>query len=371
MVLLIGGALAMLVVIAALGMKRMMDAPMFVPGTVETRIAALGETLDPPLSDENADTWRVTSNVSLHHDSFGDGPDVVFVHGGPGFPTRGRPRGLVALSTSHRVHLFDQRGCGRSTRPITRLGEGSFYAKLRTVENTLGLAEQIADIERIRRRLGRDRLILVGHSLGGLVAALYAAEFPQRVEALILVSPAPLETMPKSGPDLFALIGDRLVGKERDTYASYMKDYFDFKGEVELSGASLSLRFGELRRYWQLATHDLPTSSDGARSGRAELEGRSPTNENDGDAGGFLTLASYASLGRRHDWRPALQRIQARTVVLAGGADLVPVDDVRQFAAAIPGAEVVVVPEAGHFLVDDAPDAIVASVQAATRPPRR
>ena len=44
--------------------------------------------------------------------------------------------------------------------------------------------ETAATIERIRRILGRDRLTLVGHSFGAFLAAMYAAEFPDRVEAL-------------------------------------------------------------------------------------------------------------------------------------------------------------------------------------------
>jgi proline iminopeptidase len=67
---------------------------------------------------------------------------------------------------------YDQRGCGRSTRPIDRFSSPSFFDH----------------IERIRTILGGDKLVLIGHSFGGFLASPYAAEFPQHVKALVLVA---------------------------------------------------------------------------------------------------------------------------------------------------------------------------------------
>ena len=69
------------------------------------------------------------------------------------------PERLERIAASHRVHVYDQRGCGGSTRPFTRAPDGSFYEQLKAVESRLGLAEQIADIERIRRILGSAQVL--------------------------------------------------------------------------------------------------------------------------------------------------------------------------------------------------------------------
>jgi len=66
----------------------------------------------------------------------------------------------------------------------------------------LGIQAQVADIERIRKGLSVERLVLVGHSFGGFLAALYAAEFPGRVEKLVLVAPADLLRFPPPGGGL-------------------------------------------------------------------------------------------------------------------------------------------------------------------------
>jgi len=222
--------------------------------------------------------------------------------------------------------------------------EGSFYGKLRMVESQLGLAAQIADIERIRRILGRDRLIVMGHSFGGLIAALYAAEFPDRVRALVLVAPAPLIVMPTRGPDVFALVRAKLPEIRRPEYDHYRTEYFDFSALLGRDEASLSRYFGEFRGFYAAAT-----------GGSAVA--------NDGDAGGFMTLGVYASLGRSHDWRPALQRVRAPTLVLHGADDLQPESDTRAVAATISGARVEVVAASGHFLPDDAPEAFAEAVR--------
>lgn len=319
---------------------------MFVPGTVAARVQAAGGSLDPEPTDPGTDRWQVTPDIGLFHWSAGGGEDVVYVHGGPGYPPRAVPSGLDSLARTHRVHVFHARGCGRSTRPFDTPPAGALYEQIRMVEGRLGLAEQIADIERIRRRLGCERLTLMGHSFGALVAALYAAEFPERVRALVLVSPAPLDVMPTPGPDLFALVGQRLPPEAQAEWRAYLRSYFDLPGGIQLGERGLAARYTAFAHWYGRAT-----------ASEATLDAR--------DVGGYLTLGSYSSLGQRHDWRAALGRIRARAVVLHGAADIVPEGETRRFASAIPGAEVQVIADAGHFLPEDAPSELVAAVERA------
>jgi proline iminopeptidase len=71
---------------------------------------------------------------------------------------------------------YDQRGGGRSPvdRPVP-----------------VGWREHVADLEALRLEWRLDRLTLLGYSWGGLLALLYATEFPARIANLALVSPAP------------------------------------------------------------------------------------------------------------------------------------------------------------------------------------
>ncbi|MEJ2186847.1 MAG: alpha/beta fold hydrolase [Gemmatimonadota bacterium] len=77
---------------------------------------------------------------------------------------------VVALSGDHRVIRYDLRGLGRSSMP-----EGPF--------------SHLDDLDRLLDALAVDRGVLVGLSLGGMVAMDYALEHPARVRALVLAAP--------------------------------------------------------------------------------------------------------------------------------------------------------------------------------------
>ncbi len=102
-----------------------------------------------------------------------DAPALVFLHGGPGYNSVNFERSVLPLLEQQlRVVVLDQRGCGRSS--------GGHDAPL-------GMAPTIADLERLRERLGIARWSVVGHSFGGMVALAYQARHPERVARLVLV----------------------------------------------------------------------------------------------------------------------------------------------------------------------------------------
>ncbi len=99
---------------------------------------------------------------------------LLFIHGGPGTGTEEKHRTQFDLS-KYRVILYDQRGCGRSQN----LGELN--------ENSTELL--IRDIDALRRRLRISKWTVLGSSWGAVLACGYAAQFPERVQGLILKSP--------------------------------------------------------------------------------------------------------------------------------------------------------------------------------------
>lgn len=192
--LIVGGVLLVALVVGGALAYFMMRAP-YQPGMVRAA-DDLRDPLTPPAQKAAGAYWQVTRDVRLYHQDRGSGEDVLVIHGGPGVPPARTWKGLDRLASSYRFRYYHQRGCGRSTRPIKQLAGENFYENMKTMVSTLGLQAQVADIERIRRIMGAGKLILVGHSFGGFLAALYAAEFPRRVKALVLVAPANLVKFP-------------------------------------------------------------------------------------------------------------------------------------------------------------------------------
>ena len=339
----IGAGVTVVVLVLAAGglLWRFMGRAMYAPGAAR----ALGAALQPPAQDGTpAGFWTVAPGIRVRH--FEAGPDggtaVLVVHGGPGYPPV-RPWAAVAFTgDSVRWIFYQQRGCGESTRPIDRLGGGNRWREIRRAERTLGLAAQVGDIERIRRILGQDRIVLVGHSFGALIAALYAAEFPEHVRALVFVSPAPLMVMPPEPPDLFETVGRRLPPSLAADYATYRKQYFDFQRLLGMDEKGLSAFYAGFNRFY----------------GAAMGPGVAPASAIGGPApepGGWMTVALYLSMGQRHDWRAALAPVTAPVLVLHGADDLQTESQSRGFGALFPHARTEVIPGAGHFSFDQQP----------------
>jgi len=331
------GAILVVIGLLAGGFWYMSTQPLYKPGMVREE-KNLSAPLAPPEQPSNSKTWLVEPGIELHHFATGEGRNVLVIHGGPGMPFIQPMSGLDPLTDKFRFHYYDQRGCGESTRPIDRFESPKVYENMKTLDKSLGLGAQIADVERIRRILGDDKLILIGHSWGGFVASLYAAEFPERVEALILVSPANTLVMPQpeSEGDLFASVRAGLPADQQAEFDQFMEEYMNFntlfqKSEDDL--VAMNEQFGKY--YVQVVKTDLP------RQGRS---------------GGWMVWAQYFSMGQRHDYRSALRGVNAPVLIIHGENDLQSEAASRLYAEAFPNAEIVVIENAGHFSFEERPD---------------
>lgn len=330
--LIIGGA-AILVVLILVAVVvgyfwYAMGQPLYKPGMVRE-----GKNLrappSPPVQSGDADFWSVEEDIRLHHFSAGTGRNVLVVHGGPGAPHREPWPGLEPLTGEYRFHYYDQRGCGQSTRPFDTFSSPNYYENMTTLERTLGMGAQLADIERIRQILGEEKLILIGHSYGGFMASLYAAEFPERVEALILIAPADMLVMPSAGPSLFDSVRERLPEEEQAEFDAYIEEYLDFQGVFSKSEDELvALNEGFAAYYAPVVNDPLP---EGGRSG------------------GWMVPAIYLSTGLRHDYRDALKDVEAPVLVIHGSDDLQTEAQSRMYADLFPNATFRVIEGSEHF----------------------
>ena len=135
---------------------------------------------DIPMSDLKK--WYVSDNdhfikvngYNIHYRDVGQGPPVVLLHGI--FSSLQTWDGWIGdLSKTHRVIALDMPGYGLTGAPkdIDDFSE----------QNIVNTFAKFVD------RLQLEHFSLVGNSLGGYVAATYAADYPERVDRLILLDP--------------------------------------------------------------------------------------------------------------------------------------------------------------------------------------
>jgi len=340
-------ASVILIALLAAAVWHWFNGPLYQPGDVRAGKDLREPLAPPPQADARPGYWRVASDIELFHFEEDAGEPILTIHGGPGFVPAGPWPAGAALGADYRLVYYHQRGCGSSTRPIRSLPDQNFYQSMQALNRTLGLAAQVADIERIRRILGREKLILAGHSFGAFLAALYAAEFPEHVRAVIAVAPADLAVLPTPDGGLFGQIRQRLPAGKLPEYEKFLAEYFDFKGAVKKSDDELAAMY---RRF---GTFYLAASPSAAHAIAGTMEGN----------GGMMPLAVYLSMGRRHDYRDAFGRVAVPVLVIHGRDDLQSAAWSRHFAELFPSHRMVEIAGAGHFVFADQPAAFATAVR--------
>jgi proline iminopeptidase len=123
------------------------------------------------------DTLLAVNGTNLFVHREGAGPAAIVVHGGPVLDHGYLRPYLAPLGRDLELVYYDQRLSGRSDGVVDSA--------------SVRLATFVDDLEGIRAALGLERVHLVAHSWGGLIALSYALAHPERVHSLVLVGPNP------------------------------------------------------------------------------------------------------------------------------------------------------------------------------------
>ncbi len=114
-----------------------------------------------------------SNGVKIHYATIGSGPLIVMIHGFPDFWYTWRHQ-MEGLADKYQCVAIDQRGYNLSDKP-----EG--------VEN-YDVRLLVGDVIAVIKHLGKDKAIIVGHDWGGLVAWQLALNAPQYVDRLIILN---------------------------------------------------------------------------------------------------------------------------------------------------------------------------------------
>jgi proline iminopeptidase len=243
---------------------------------------------------------------------------VTVLHGGPGaqhdylFPAFSR------LADEFHLRFYDQRGGGRS-----QISE----------PHRIGWRDHVADLDALRGEWGIDRLLLVGYSWGGLLALLYAAEYPGNIRALVLVAPA------AGWGDYHRRFKEALDRRGRADAIQRMRE------ELEASG----LRQSDPPLYKQ-------------RRFDLNVAGYYMNPEDAYDSEAFVVQlqaqqATWASLrGHGQELKSRLQRVQVPTLILHGRHDPIPLGWPEELASVLPDARLVVLEHSAHVPYAEEPE---------------
>ena len=249
-----------------------------------------------------------TSRGEIAWDRFGDGPPVVLVHGTPSRADVWR-RVAEQLSARHTVHVYDLLGFGDSERHVDQ--------DVSLVTHGQVLAELV-------EMWGLDAPAVAGHDIGGAVVLRAHLLEGVAFSRLALIDAVVLSPW----------ITDRTRAMRERSF--------------ELPDADLA---AEIEEHLRSATHgELPEDTFAALFGQW-----------DGAGGQALYVRNMRQFDESHTdaFRDRLAAMETPTLLIWGAEDAwLPVEVSERIERLIPNAERIVLPEAGHFSMEDQPEEI-------------
>ena len=273
----------------------------------------------------------------LYVRDIGEGPPVIVLHGGPDFDHEYLVPEMDELAESFRLVYYDQRGRGRSF--------GGQQA------DDVSIASETEDLDRVRDHFGFERVAVLGHSWGGLLATEYALSHPEHVSHLILVNTAPVS---RSGLVSMTEEMKRLRSPQMVERMAALRSSPAYEaGDIDTDLAYYRLHFASAVRQAELLERVLPRLRS-AFTRESVLVARAIENrlyEETWDVEGY-------------DLIPRMRGLDVPVAVIHGDNDLIPMAIARDIADAIPGSRLVVLADCGHFAYLERPAPFRATVAA-------
>lgn len=265
------------------------------------------------MQDPFLDSVAVVDGVRISYRDRGTGAPVVLLHGTPSYSFEWRNIAPLIEEHGYRVVTYDLLGYGSSERPHDR---------------DTSVDAQVDLFEKLVAHIGLDRPAVIGHDIGGAIAQVLAVESPESVTAIALLDTVSYDSWPSRTW--------RQIAKDHlGSYAALSDDEFHetLKRQLRMTVASPENMQGRVLDAY-LAPHK-----------------------------GALGRASFFEHQVRNHDSASTQRIATRlneitvpVLVIWGEQDQwQPVHYARKLASDIPTAGLVTIPNAGHFLAEDAP----------------
>jgi pimeloyl-ACP methyl ester carboxylesterase len=273
---------------------------------------------DPKVSQVPQSRFANVNGVRLHYLVAGKGDPVVLLHGYAETSHMWLPL-IPRLAANHAVIAPDLRGADQSSKPA----DG--YTK----------AAMAQDIHALVKRLGYERIRIVGHDIGLMVAYAYAAQFPSEVDRIVLM-------------DAF-LPG---VGSWRDVWLMRDLWHFHFYGKTPLA-----LVHGRERIYFEHFWNDFaanPKHSIPERDRRFYAKAYARPG---GMRAGFEYFHAFEK--DAEDFEHFAQTPLAMPMLVLTGEKASGEGLIQQARLVATDVEGVIVRNSGHWLMEEAPNQVI------------
>ncbi|MCG7518541.1 alpha/beta fold hydrolase [Ruegeria sp. Ofav3-42] len=261
------------------------------------------------------------NGTRIAHGTHGDGDPVVLIHGTPSSSIIWRNVVPELTAAGYKVHVFDLLGYGLSERPWDPEVDTSVTGQVPVLEGMLDL-------------WGVDDLHVIAHDIGGGVAQRFALQSPQRLRSLTMIDVVSFDSWPSERTHQQMQAGLESLIKAPDAdHRAHFRDWL----------------YSTVQNKQRLADTSLETYLDfiSGPIGQGSL---------------FQHQVRHYVPDHTNDVAPRYGELGALPVQVIWGADDAwqVVDWAHKLHAAIPGSELHVLEDCGHFAMEDQPELISA-----------
>ena len=270
---------------------------------------------------------------------------IIYLHGGPGgYIGNHDIQALMPIADSgFNVYLYDQIGSGESDR----LKDIGSYT----------VARHIEDLNEIIEKIGAKKVILIGQSWGAILATLFIADNPDKIERIILTSPGPIYPVRKElanniVPDSIHLknpfFTNAMGNKKANNIRTKTMKWFATRLGMKLASDKEADQFETLLDYELNRSTVCDTSKiPGANAG----------------GGYYASIMTYNTLLRIQDPRPKLKELKIPVLIMKGECDNQKWGFTNEYKEIFQNSEVVIIPGAGHFISVEQPGFYTKTIQ--------
>ncbi|HVS96661.1 MAG TPA: alpha/beta hydrolase [Puia sp.] len=271
---------------------------------------------------------------------------IICLHGGPGGGFGdGSIRVLTPLAADgYDIYLYDQVGGGLSAR----LTDIRAYTPERHKR----------DLEAIVQKIGASKVILMGHSWGAILAVLYTADNPDRVDRLIVTGPGSIVPI-RPG-----------LASERAPDSLHLKQpyYTNQQGNEQAANIrSKTMAFFATQFGWKIASDREADDFAGYLTGLTERSTYADTSKIGPvrpvpGAGYYCAVMTMLSQSRTPDPRPRLRNNRIPLLEIRGQYDNQPWGYAQEYLDLFPDHRLVILANAGHSISAEQPAAFLSAV---------
>lgn len=271
------------------------------------------------------------AGAKLYYQIFGKGEPIIMIHGGPGLGFGYLLPQMLELSANHELIFYDQRGSGKSLNtPIN--------------EQTINMRRFVEDLHSLIKGLGYEKVTLLGHSWGGLLAMNYAITHPDQINTMILANP-----MPANRAEFLKFVNE---------YDKRTADITDQLYEIQDSSQFMAGDPETIKKYYYLIFANYFADPEMVNKLSLNLTPLSALN-------GFkvASIMQKTYLSNQFNLLPSLAKLKIPTLIIYGTSDLTSRNSVEQINSSMPNSQLLLIEESGNFAYIEQPIAFFTIIE--------